>query len=281
MKVHNRNKVRYTNNNINNIIDIDNVMRNKILDGGAYFNDNSQARGRFANHFFRDLACSFIAGKNNTKFLYGPYKHKILRLGINLFEGEKNYNDVITLNDQTFFQYINEDKKLEKNFSLYSSYCQTDKFANYIYNFLNENENKKRIMEYNVYKERYNNNNDVFIHIRLGDVSHFQENNHNFEYFDNILQNLKFDKGYISSDSINHDICQKLINKYNFNIFNEEEVQTIMFGSTCKHIILSAGTFSWMIGIFGFFSQVYYKPIKHRWYSDEIFNIPTWNKIST
>ena len=121
MKVHNRNKVRYTNNNINNIIDIDNVMRNKILDGGAYFNDNSQARGRFANHFFRDLACSFIAGKNNTKFLYGPYKHKILRLGINLFEGEKNYNDVITLNDQTFFQYINEDKKLEKNFSLYSS----------------------------------------------------------------------------------------------------------------------------------------------------------------
>ena len=281
MKVHNRNKVRYTNNNINNIIDIDNVMRNKILDGGAYFNDNSQARGRFANHFFRDLACSFIAGKNNTKFLYGPYKHKILRLGINLFEGEKNYNDVITLNDQTFFQYINEDKKLEKNFSLYSSYCQTDKFANYLYNFLNENENKKRIMEHNVYKERYNNNNDVFIHIRLGDVSHFQENNHNFEYFDNILQNLKFDKGYISSDSINHDICQKLINKYNLNIFNEEEVQTIMFGSTCKHIILSAGTFSWMIGIFGFFSQVYYKPIKHRWYSDEIFNIPTWNKIST
>jgi len=278
MKVHNRNKVRYTNNNI---IDIDNVMRNKILDGGSYFNDNSQAAGRFANHFFRDLACSFIAGKNNTKFLYGPYKHKILRLGINLFEGEKNYNDVITLNDQTFFQYINEDKKLEKNFSLYSSYCQTDKFANYLYNFLNENENKKRIIEHNVYKERYNNNNDVFIHIRLGDVSHFQENNHNFEYFDNILQNLKFDKGYISSDSINHDICQKLINKYNLNIFNEEEVQTIMFGSTCKHIILSAGTFSWMIGIFGFFSQVYYKPIKHRWYSDEIFNIPTWNKIST
>ena len=281
MKVHNRNKVRYTNNNINNIIDIDNVMRNKILDGGAYFNDNSQARGRFANHFFRDLACSFIAGKNNTKFLYGPYKHKILRLGINLFEGEKNYNDVITLNDHTFFQYINEDKKLDKNFSLYSSYCQTEEFANYLYNFLNENENKKRIMEHNVYKERYNNNNDVFIHIRLGDVSHFQENNHNFEYFDNILQNLKFDKGYISSDSINHDICQKLINKYNLNIFNEEEVQTIMFGSTCKHIILSAGTFSWMIGIFGFFSQVYYKPIKHRWYSDEIFNIPTWNKIST
>ena len=281
MKVHNRNKVRYTNNNINNIIDIDNVMRNKILGGGAYFNDNSQASGRFANHFFRDLACSFIAGKNNTKFLYGPYKHKILRLGINLFEGEKNYNDVITLNDQTFFQYINEDKKLDKNFSLYSSYCQTEEFANYLYNFLNENENKKRIMEHNVYKERYNNNNDVFIHIRLGDVSHFQENNHNFEYFDNILQNLKFDKGYISSDSINHDICQKLINKYNLNIFNEEEVQTIMFGSTCKHIILSAGTFSWMIGIFGFFSQVYYKPIKHRWYSDEIFNIPTWNKIST
>ena len=263
---------------------IQNIWRNKIINDPRSYNDNSQAPGRFANHFIRDLASSFIAKNNNIKFFYGQYKDKIQKLGINLFEGGERYNQNIILDDNTFFKYINSGEKLEKNFSLFSSYCQSKEFANYVFNYLNEKENKDNIIKNNIYNERYNNNNDVFIHIRLGDVLRIQEGNHTFEYFDNILKNLEFDKGYISSDSINHNICQRLIQKYSLEIFNKGEVETIMFGSTCKNVILSAGTFSWMIGVFSFYSNVYYKLCKNKWslgYSNEIFDIPSWIKIST
>lgn len=49
---------------------IDNIIRNKRLNDGGFYNDNSQGVGRFANHFIRDLACSLISSKNNTKFYY-------------------------------------------------------------------------------------------------------------------------------------------------------------------------------------------------------------------
>jgi hypothetical protein len=52
-----------------------------------------------------------------------------------------------------------------------------------------------------------------------------------------------------------------------------------MFGNTCKHLVLCGGTFSWMIGFFGYYaSNVYYPNIKKRWYGD-IFGIPNWKCI--
>jgi hypothetical protein len=52
-----------------------------------------------------------------------------------------------------------------------------------------------------------------------------------------------------------------------------------MFGSTCKNIILSGGTFSWLIGFLSpNNSNVFYPDIKKRWYGD-IFNFKNWKKI--
>jgi len=42
-----------------------------------------------------------------------------------------------------------------------------------IYNYLHFNIIKSNIIQKNKFKERYNNNNDLFIHIRLGDIEHF------------------------------------------------------------------------------------------------------------
>ena len=69
---------------------------------------------------------------------------------------------------------------------------------------------------------------------------------------------LDFNNGYISSDSIQNETCKYFIKKYNLNIVNYNEVKTIMFGSTCNNIILSGGTFSWLIGFFAFYSEVIY-----------------------
>ena len=53
-----------------------------------------------------------------------------------------------------------------------------------------------------------------------------------------------------------------------------------MFGSTCKNIILTGGTFSYIIGLFGFFSKVYYLKGFDNWYPSELFFIDDWTEIN-
>lgn len=156
-------------------------------------------------------------------------------------------------------------------------WCQTPEFARYLRSYFDEEKNKNSITNNNLYKERYNNNNDVFIHIRLGDIID-RDFCQKIEYYDKALSNIDFDNGYISSDSIDSYICKILILKYNLKIIDYNEVNTIMFGSTCKHIVLSNGTFSWLIGFLAYYSTIYYPKIIHKWHG-EIFVFDSWNEI--
>jgi hypothetical protein len=49
-------------------------------------------------------------------------------------------------------------------------WCQTCEFSHYLKSYFDEDEQKNNIIKNNIYKERYNTNNDVFVHIRLGDI---------------------------------------------------------------------------------------------------------------
>jgi hypothetical protein len=66
--------------------------------------------------------------------------------------------------------------------------------------------------------------------------------------------------------------------KYNLKIIDYDEVNTVMFGSTCKYIVLSNGTFSWLIGFLAYYSNIYYPKIIHKWHGD-IFIFDSWNEI--
>ena len=100
--------------------------------------------------------------------------------------------------------------------------------------------------------------------------------NSNLAYYNEILSGLAFEKGYISSDSIDDDMCKILIKKYNLQIINFCEISTIMFATTCKKILLSGGTFSWLIGFLAFYSDaIYYPKRKNTWY-DDIFVFDDW-----
>ena len=57
---------------------------------------------------------------------------------------------------------------------------------------------KDLIIEKNPFKERYQNNNDVFMHVRLGDVPYY---NPGLNYYLKALSTLNFNKLYISSVS--------------------------------------------------------------------------------
>ena len=236
--------------------------------------------GRLCNCIIRNTFSSLLAEKYDLKFSYNYYE-QIEQLGIKLFTNGKNYyNKTIHVNDNEFFKYMYHEK-LTTNIFTGGYYYQTYHLAHYLrLEYFNKPDIKSTIMNHNKYNERYNKNNDVFIHVRLGDVI---EHSPGINYYEKALQQIEYEKGYIASDSLDHPICVELINKYNLIPINNDEVSTIMFGSTCKKIILSSGSFSWTIGVLGFFSNVYYEnPEKRKvhWCPHEIFKFDDWNMVN-
>jgi hypothetical protein len=244
--------------------------------------------GRLCNQIFRNLATSFIAKKNNLYVDYYNYE-KIKKLGINLFIGDNKYQNTIELNDDNYFEILNSDKKLESNVNPNKTYLQTKDISNMLYNYL-KNDNIDNIIKLNPFNDRYNNNNDIFIHIRLTDAKNV---NPGINYYLKAIEIIKerekeknnnIDKIYISSDEPNNKLITDIIDKYNniieIIIYNKDEIETIQFGSTCKNIILSHGTFSAIIGYLGFYSTIYYSNFKNvaLWHGD-IFSIDKWNEI--
>lgn len=241
-------------------------------------NNTYQHGGRLGNLFFVGMALHFIAVKNKLKVAY-KYHDSFKKLGIKLFVGQNTYKETIQLLDTNFYNFIRSDELLDKNVSIVNNvWCQTEEFSFFLKNYFLEDINKINIINNNIFKTRYNNNNDIFIHVRLGDISDTIWI-HPFSYYDKALSGINFENGYISSDSINHQICNQLITKYNLKIINYNEIETIMFASTCNNIVLSSGSFSWMIGLFSYYSTVYYPKIYNKWHGN-IFVFPEWNEIS-
>ena len=233
--------------------------------------------GRLGNQIIRNLAVSLIAEKHD---LFVDYKNNyeiIQQLGIELFIGKKSYAQSIHLNDNNYFDIYNTEK-LNNNLHMFLDYFQTKEITNFLYKYLHSDRIKTNIINNNPYKENYKNNNDLFIHIRLGDVEHV---NPGIEYYMKAISLISFDNIYISSDSLNHPIIKQIIEKYpNTKIIEYDEKNTIQFASTCKNLILSHGSFSSVIGYLSFFSNIYYPEYEENkiWYGD-MFSIEGWNKI--
>ena len=123
----------------------------------------------------------------------------------------------------------------------------------------------KHFIDNNKYKERYNNNNDCYIHVRLGDMERW---NPGFKYYDSVLSKIKCENIYISTNDNNHSIIKQIKNKYgNVKIMNDDLHDIFQFGSTCRYVILSYGTFSALMGYLAFYSTVYClkHSIKYAW----------------
>jgi hypothetical protein len=99
----------------------------------------------------------------------------------------------------------------------------------------------------------------------------------------NTLNSLSFDNIYIATDNATHKMVNMIVKKYpSAKFLDLDEVQTIQFASTCKHIILSHGSFSAVIGYLAFFSNVYYpsyKLARKIWFGD-MFTIEGWKEVN-
>lgn len=210
--------------------------------------------GRLGNQIVRNMAVSFIAKKHNLYVNYFNYE-LIKKIGIDLFIGENKYDTTTPLTDSNYFNILECDTLLQ-NVDPNNNYFQTKKITDMIFNHLNTQSIMNRVMSSNKYKDRYNNNNDCFIHVRLGDVSKW---NPGFTYYDGILSQLNIHNIIIATDSPNHAIIKQLQAKYSIRMMGEDLDEIFMFGSTSKYVILSYGTFSALIGYLSYYSTVYYK----------------------
>jgi hypothetical protein len=232
--------------------------------------------GRLGNQIIRNLAVSVIAEKHNLYVEYSSYEI-INNLGIKLFCGENKYNNTVMLTDENYFS-IFHNQQLLSNLNPNENFFQTKEISNYLYNHIN-NTIKQNIIDNNKFKERYDSNNDLFIHIRLDDATKW---NPGINYYLKTISGVNFNKLYISTDTKEHIIINKIKNQYPKTIIlNYDEITTINFGSACKHVILSHGSFSAIIGYLSFFSNIYYPEYETNkiWYGD-MFSINGWNKIS-
>lgn len=232
--------------------------------------------GRLCNQIIRGLALSLIAQKHNLYTEYRDYYNIINNeLGINLFCGTKKYNKTVIVKNNNYIDILNKSEQIEYNLDLNSDYFQTEEIINLIYKYLNLEENKQNIINHNPFKDRYNNNNDLFIHIRLGDVAN---RNPGIQYYLKVIKQISFENLYIASDSLEHSIIQNIQKIYpNAILVNKTPVETIQFGSTCKNIILSHGSFSAVIGYVAFFSNyIYYPNFGTGWAPTSLFMHKLW-----
>ena len=233
--------------------------------------------GRFCNQFIRNLAVSFIAKKYNLFVDYSSHS-MFNELGVTLFVGERKYGDTIRITDHNFFEIL-ESAELKSNIDANHDYFQTAAITNMLYKYLHTDIIRQSIIHHNPFRDRYNTNNDLCIHIRLGDSAHL---NPGLRYYINSISKLTFDKLYVTTDEASHEIIKQLISAYsNTEILQYDVIKTIQFASTCKNIILSHGSFSAVIGYIAFFSNIYYPEYDSNkiWHGD-IFSIEGWTKNS-
>lgn len=234
--------------------------------------------GRLGNQVFRNTAVSLVAEKHDLFVSYSR-KDDINRLGIDLFVGTKRHTSNVKLTDDNYFSVLNSN--LSSNVNASADYFQTKEISNYICKYFRSDPIKDKIVAKNPFRSRYNANNDVFIHIRLGDIEHLKVG---VEYYLKALSFIpSYDNLYISSDSKDHAIVKRLLQgQPRAKLIEYDEIQTIQFASTCKHIILSHGSFSAVIGYLSFYSTVYYPAYeltRKIWFGD-MFSIDGWNKVT-
>lgn len=203
--------------------------------------------GRLGNHILMYMMGQYLAEKFNLKFdlkINDPFLYD--HFNISLFCGNKNHTNTFEVTDENVTDVL---KKNELNFNLLlNGFFQS---VDVLGNVDIQNKYKTYINP----KETHHAC-DLYVHVRLGDIT----NRHSLplEYYKNTLKRINYSNGIISSDSPNHPIINQLCNEFGLKRLVTTPAQTIQIGSSCKNLLLSAGTFSFLSAFFSVNSNVFY-----------------------
>jgi hypothetical protein len=194
--------------------------------------------GRLGNRFFINVAASLLAEKHD---LYMDYEHgDEVRALFPLYVGKNRYPTTITVTDDNYMELFNKE-------TIHVNLYFHDYFQSRHVTMLTHRYVQSKV------KTKHRENNDCFLHVRLGDVAQW---NPGAAHYLDILATLNVDRVYMSTDSPDHPIAQQLLQKA--QLYEGTPIETILFASSCRHVILSHGTFSGMIGYLANESTVYF-----------------------
>lgn len=227
-------------------------------------------QGRLGNKMLHSVGASILAKKFNYTIshqeiedfrLLNPifFSGKIINKNFKKIKDTENPTEGLSLKELCLMEEINfgldlQETSFQDKFFVTQYKTEILSSFNLNYNFQNEN--------------------NLFIHVRLGDAAHL---NHGYEYYKKCIMSTSFTNGYISSDSINHEIVQKLKNEFNLIEYQNDSIQTIDFAKNFNKLILSHGTFSWWMGFFSKGKEIYIPENKPNWCGD-IFVFDNWIK---
>jgi len=238
-----------------------------------------RGNGRFCNNLIRNIAVSLIAEKHDLSVEYS-YQSDMDAIGLQLFSGTHSYPNTTLLTEDNYFQIL-EGNTLQCNLDPNWNFFQKNDTMTLVRTYLNTRV-KESITSKNPFNSRYATNNDAFVHVRLGDTKH---SNPGLTYYLKALSMNTFDTLYIATDDFDDDVIKGLVDAYPAaKLLRTAEVETIQFGSTCKYVILSHGSFSAVIGMLSFWSSVMYPPHRegHIWYERTMFDdTPEWRVVQT
>ena len=202
-------------------------------------------RGRLGNNLIQYAAGAILAGKTG------------LSLGTKPESRNNNFGEAFSLQPIDGVCYDNTIKLNDKNY--YAHYYNPEPNTGYILNGFFQNSRllcdyRKQILD--LYKlpepKESVSLDDVFIACRLGDCLTGHRTYCSMVYIEDQLKasRHKYDKAYVTSDTITHPPLKRLIEKYDLTVYQDEPMDTILFGAQFNNLILSAGSFSYLMAYF-------------------------------
>ena len=220
--------------------------------------------GRLSNHLLIYLMGQYLAEKFDLFFNQSVWNNELIEnFIINKFSGSKVFNDFETVNDNNIIEILNRNK-IQTGIILNGGFFQNAE----IFKYLNLIDHYKKY----IVPKKLEITADLFVHVRLGDIQNIYSLP--YEYYKKSIQRIKFNSGVISSDSIDDKIVKTLSQEFNLKIINQSPSYTIRYGSQCKNLVLSSGSFSFLIGLFSNNSNIYFIDNKTQ---KDIYGINNWD----
>ena len=226
-----------------------------------------KGRGRLGNAMFQNCAASILSKKFDMKVKSYRFEKELSVFNPKFHNtGRKVFENQIVVRNKNFIKLLNE-TEINHGLDLQDYYQLKPFVINY----------KKEILDnFNLtFDKQYNE--DLFVHVRLGDC--IQKNRVlGIDYYIQAIEQTKFKTGYISSDSLDHPLINELIRKYDLIPYTSSSAETINFGKNFNNIVLSSGTFSWWIGFLSKAENIFYPTGGPKWHGD-IFVFDNWTSI--
>jgi len=224
-----------------------------------------------------------LAETSDLFVTYSSFDRIHQRLGIPLFVGTHRYPTTRTIRDADFLPLLqslqHSEEPLTENLNANYDYFQTREISNLLYTHLRVVQSSIRAA--NSFRERYGQNRDCMVHIRLTDTTH---ENPGYAYYASTIRSIlsSMDTLYVATDQPSHPMIAQLMTECRppegaAHLVTLDEVETLQFGSTCKFLVLSNGSYSAVMGWLAFdATEIHYPKYKSQMWHGDMFSIPSW-----